>query len=99
MPVAAALSANHLAARLLPLALRRLYIARDADEAGDLATMALTERAVAAGVEAIPLSPRLGDFNEDLRDLGIDELREGVRVQLVPHDVERFMSLAAVETD
>ena len=35
MPMAAALSANHLAAVLLPMTLRRLYIARDADEAGD----------------------------------------------------------------
>ena len=36
MPMAAALSANHLAAVLLPLTLRRLYIARDADAAGDM---------------------------------------------------------------
>jgi hypothetical protein len=98
LPMAAALSANHLAALLLPLRLRRLYIARDPDAAGELAVEALTVRAVAAGVEAIALSPRLGDFNEDLRTFGIDELREAVRVQLVPRDVVRFMSLAAVET-
>jgi len=48
MPIAAALSANHLAALLLPPALRRLYIARDADAAGDMALTALTERAEAA---------------------------------------------------
>ncbi len=35
LPMAAALSANHLAAMLLPSGLRRLYIARDADAAGD----------------------------------------------------------------
>ncbi len=35
LPMAAALSANHLAAVLLPPALRRLYIARDADKAGE----------------------------------------------------------------
>ena len=35
MPMAAALSANHLAAMLLPQTLRRLYIARDADLAGE----------------------------------------------------------------
>ena len=68
LPMAAALSANHLAAMLLPLTLRRLYIARDADAAGDAAVTALTERAE-AGIEAIALSPRLGDFNEDLRTL------------------------------
>ena len=49
MPMAAALSANHLAALLLPPTLRRLYIARDADAAGDTALAALTERAEAAG--------------------------------------------------
>jgi Toprim domain len=67
LPMAAALSANHLAAMLLPLTLRRLYIARDADAAGDAAVTALTERADAAGIEAITWSPRLGDFNEDVR--------------------------------
>src|SRR5271156_6860670 len=74
LPMAAALSANHLAAMLLPLTLRRLYIARDADAAGDAAVTALTERADAAGIEAIAWSPRLGDFNEDLRTFGIDDL-------------------------
>jgi hypothetical protein len=42
MAMAAALSANHLAAILLPLTLRRLYIARDSDTAGDAAVEALT---------------------------------------------------------
>jgi hypothetical protein len=46
--------------------LRRLYIARDADAAGDTMVTVLTQRAQAAGIEAIKLSPRLGDFNEDL---------------------------------
>ena len=55
MPMAAALSANHLAAMLLPPTLRRLYIARDADAAGDAAVTALTERADAAGIEAIAM--------------------------------------------
>ena len=41
LPMAAALSANHLAAMLLPLTLRRLYIARDADAAGDAAVASL----------------------------------------------------------
>jgi hypothetical protein len=91
MPMAAALSANHLAAILLPLTLRRLYIARDADPAGDYALTALTERAEAAGIEALALSPRLGDFNEDLRTLGIDALRAALRIQLAPQDVVRFM--------
>ena len=86
MPMAAALSANHLAALLLPPTLRRLYIARDADAAGDMALAALTERAEAAGIEALALSPRMGDFNEDLRAFGLGALRAALRIQLAPQD-------------
>ena len=91
MPMAAALSANHLAAMLLPPSLRRLYIARDADAAGDAVQAALTQRAEAAGIEAIALSPRLGDFNEDLHVFGLDDLRAALRMQLAPEDVARFL--------
>ena len=95
MASAAALSAAHLAAILFPDTLRRLYIVRDNDPAGNGARDSLVERAEAAGIEAIVLSPRLGDFNEDLRHFGIDALRANVRVQLGPQDVARFMALAA----
>jgi hypothetical protein len=98
MPMAAALSANHLAALLLPPALRRLYIVRDADAAGDTALAALTERAEAAGIEALALSPRMGDFNEDLRAFGPGALRAALRIQLAPQDVVRFMRQRAVKT-
>jgi hypothetical protein len=91
MPMAAALSANHLAAVLLPLTLRRLYIARDADAAGDMALAVLTERTEAAGIEALALSPRTSDFNEDLRAFGLVALRASLRIQLTPQDVGRFM--------
>ena len=95
MPMIAALSAAHLAAILFPVTLRRLYIARDADPAGDGANASLIDRATEAGIEAISLSPTLGDFNEDLRTLGIDALRAAIRVQIAPEDVSRFMELAA----
>ncbi len=91
MPMAAALSANHLAALLLPPALRRLYIARDADSAGAMALGALTERAEAAGIEVLALSPRTGDFNEDLHAFGLGALRAALRIQLTPQDVVRFI--------
>ena len=93
MPMAAALSANHLAALLLPT-LRRLYIARDADVAGDMALAALTERAEAAGIEALacacPVSAD-GRSHEDLPAFGIGALRAALRIQLAPQDVVRFM--------
>jgi hypothetical protein len=66
---------------------------RDNDPAGGFAGATLTERAQAAGIEALTLSPMLGDFNEDLRRLGVDHLRAALRVQLVPEDVPRFLSL------
>jgi hypothetical protein len=90
MSMMAALSAAHLSAILFPDTLRRLYIARDVDSAGDSAVATLTARAGAAGIETIPLSPRLGDFNEDLVAFGLNELHAIVRPQIHPADVERF---------
>jgi phage/plasmid primase-like uncharacterized protein len=99
LPMVAALSANHLAALLFPPTLRRLYIARDDDPAGGVAMATLTERARRAGIEALGLSPMVGDFNEDLRHLGVDDLRSALRVQLAPDDVPRLMgSLASAGT-
>lgn len=92
LPALAALSANHLTAILFPTALRRLYVARDRDPAGDLAVATLTERARSVGIEALTLSPVLGDFNEDLRCLGVDELRAVLCAQLAPQDRPRFLS-------
>lgn len=91
LPMASALSANHLAAMALSSSLRRLYIARDADAAGDAVHAILAERAADSGIEAIPLSPRLGDFNEDLHIFGFDALRATLRIQLAPEDVHRFL--------
>lgn len=91
LPMAAALSAGHLAAILFPPTLRRLYIVRDADPAGDYATETLTQRAQNAGIETLLLSPQLGDFNDDLSGLGIDEFTAALRGQLAPEDVARFM--------
>ena len=95
MPMVAALSAAHLAAILFPVTLRRLYIVRDNDAAGDGAAASLIDRAKALGIEAITLSPTLEDFNEDLRGLGVDALRTAIRAQIAPQDVARFMELPA----
>ena len=92
LPMVAALSANHLAAILLPATLRRLYVARDHDAAGDIALARLAARARDAGIEPHALSPTHGDFNDDLRRLGSDRLRAALLAQLAPEDVARFMS-------
>jgi hypothetical protein len=92
LPILAALSAHHLAAILFPATLRRLYVTRDRDPAGDLAVATLSERAHSAGIEALTLSPTLGDFNEDLCQLGAHELCATLRIQLAPGDVLQFLS-------
>jgi hypothetical protein len=92
MAMVAALSAAHLGAILFPVALRRLYIVRDNDPAGDGAVAGLLDRAQLAGIEAMVLSPRCGDFNEDLRNIDINTLRAALRIQLAPEDVVRFLS-------
>lgn len=91
MPMIAGLSAHHLAAIRFPAVLRRLYIARDDDPAGNAAMVTLTGRAVAAGIEVVPLRPLLGDFNEDLRLLGNARMRASVRVQLTGADADRYL--------
>ena len=90
MAMAAALSAGHLAALLLPPGLRRLYVVRDNDPAGHWAAATLSARAQEAGIEALVLAPTLGDWNDDLRQLGPGALASALRVQLAPEDVARF---------
>jgi Toprim domain len=97
MAMVAALSAAHLGAMLFPAPLRRLYVVRDNDPAGDGAAAGLFDRAQSAGIEAMVLSPQGGDFNEDLRNFDINALRATLRIQLAPEDVVRFLS-ASVRT-
>lgn len=92
MPMAAALSAGHLAALELPQTLRKLYVARDSDAAGDRAVAALSERAGTAGIEVLTLSPKLGDFNDDLQAFGPEALQAALLVQMAPEDATRFIN-------
>ncbi|WP_201285413.1 DUF7146 domain-containing protein [Chelativorans xinjiangense] len=94
MPMAAALSAAHLAALALPVTLRRLYIVRDDDPAGEEARDSLGARAEAEGIETLTIAPMLGDLNEDLRLRGLDAFTASVRIQLAPQDVARFLKTA-----
>ncbi len=90
MPMAAATSSAHLAAILFPRALRRLYVARDKDAAGDAAFGILTDRAQAAEIEVLSLMPVLGDFNDDFRQHGASMLGSQVSTKLHPQDRNRF---------
>ncbi|MEM9369666.1 MAG: toprim domain-containing protein [Pseudomonadota bacterium] len=95
LPIAAALSGNILAAFDPPTDLRRLYVAIDNDEAGQAAFDALAERFADSDLHLLPLRPMLDDFNGDLRNCGIHEMRSHLRPQLSPNDVPTML---AVET-
>jgi hypothetical protein len=91
LPVAAATSANHVAGLSFPPGCRRVYIAADADAAGRHGIERLSQRAGEAGILALALRPRLGDFNDDLRHLGPTHLVALLRDQLIPDDARRFL--------
>lgn len=92
MPMAAALTANHLAAFELPSGCVRLYIAADADAAGRNGIERLSRRAQARGILPLVLAPELGDFNDDLR-LDPSRLIASLRAQLAPEDATVFLPL------
>jgi len=92
MPMAAATSSAHLAAILFPATLKRLYVARDRDKAGDAAFAMLTDRAQAVGIELVSLMPALGDFNDHLRQFGELSLRAQVTAQLRGQDRDMFIA-------
>ena len=85
MPMLAALSAAHLAAILFPRTLRRLYIVRDNDPAGDGAMAELVDRTRTAGIEAVALSPCCDDFNDDVS-------RFVIKARVVRHRGHQFRS-------
>jgi hypothetical protein len=91
MPALAALSSGHLAAIRFPAGLRRLYVLRDRDPAGAAARDRLAARAAAVGIETLTLTPRLCDFNDDLRRYGLAALQARLRLHLHGEDAARFV--------
>lgn len=79
--LAAALSASHLAAFILPPWVRHLLIARDNDPAGIRAARKLATRAADTSIPVTILRPVLKDFNADLRQLGRDVLNSTIQRQ------------------
>ncbi|KMO22426.1 DUF7146 domain-containing protein [Methylobacterium indicum] len=91
VPHVAALSGAHLAALILPPGLRHLYIARDADPAGERGAAILRQRAEAAGILVGVLDPREDDFNRDLCHLGPRDLALLLAPQLDPNHAVAFL--------
>ena len=96
MPMAAALSAGNLAAFDLPGTLRRLYVVRDNDPAGERAAMTLIDRAGQAGVEAFVIAPTCADFNEDLQLLGLEESSQDLARPARPERCSAFLRVRGV---
>ena len=82
LPMAAGLSANHLAGLLLPPTLKRLWVALDEGHAGARAGTLLCARAAAQGVDARDIAPLRDDFNTDLCRLGHARFTARVRALL-----------------
>lgn len=93
LPMIAATSANHLAALDLPARCARIYIAADADAAGRHSIKRLSRRAIERGIVPLVLCPRLGDFNDDLRQFGPAGLIQLLRDQLLPEDAHAHLTL------
>lgn len=86
MPIAAlaaCLSAAHLAAFRPPAHIHRLVIARDNGQAGRRAARRLADRMPSLDVAVVVLRPVFNDFNDDRRQLGLDQLCENIARTMV----------------
>ena len=86
--LASCLTANHLAAFTYPSSIKRLWIARDNDDAGERAALRLADRADADGIEPVILTPERDDFNLDLRTDGVTEVRRRLAAFIDAHASE-----------
>lgn len=89
--LASCLTANHLAAFTYPPSIKRLWIARDNDAAGERAASRLADRAECDGIEPFVLTPERDDFNLDLTEGGVTALRRRlaglIKEQTTAHDL------------
>ena len=72
VPAIATLAASHLGAFVPPPEIGLLLIARDNERDGIEASLRLRRSCKATGIAAIVIEPRLGDFNDDLQEIGPD---------------------------
>lgn len=76
--LASCLTATHLGLFIPPPGIKRIWIARDNDDAGRNASMRLRNQLESLGIACCDLVPKLGDFNDDLRAFGKDALRRSL---------------------
>jgi hypothetical protein len=73
-----------------PSGLRRLYVLRDNDAAGDFAEDRLIERCREAGIACRILKPQAKDLNVDLRGRPFDAVRAWMLSQFEAEDRSRL---------
>lgn len=93
LDLAACLTANHLGQFIPPEHIKRLWIARDNDDAGATAAQLLRQRAEELGIAVFDLTPVRNDFNDDLREDGDIALR--ARLQ---SDIEKAREVEQAKT-
>ena len=89
--LAACLTAVHLGQFIPPPHVRRLWIARDNDDAGAQAAQRLRQRAAHHDIAVFDLMPVRNDFNDDLREDGLIALRARLQAAF---DQARFIEQA-----
>jgi hypothetical protein len=76
--LASCLTATHLGLFIPPPGIQRIWIARDNDKAGRIASKRLRNQLESLGIACGDLVPTMGDFNDDLRAFGRDALRRSL---------------------
>ncbi|WP_226562300.1 DUF7146 domain-containing protein [Salipiger thiooxidans] len=76
--LASCLTATHLGLFIPPPGIKRVWIARDNDEAGRNSSRRLRNQLESFGIACVVLVPNMGDFNDDLRAFGRDALRRSL---------------------
>ncbi|QFT95572.1 hypothetical protein FIU86_22145 (plasmid) [Roseovarius sp. THAF9] len=76
--LASCLTATHLGLFIPPPGIKRIWIARDNDQAGHEASKRLRKHLESLGIACGDLVPTMGDFNDDLRAFGKDALRRSL---------------------
>jgi len=74
--LASCLTATHLGLFIPPSGVKRIWIARDNDVAGERAAQILASKLASSGIECRCLVPKLSDFNEDLLAFGKEAFRD-----------------------
>ncbi|WP_419901104.1 DUF7146 domain-containing protein [Kiloniella sp.] len=83
VPALAGLSKHHTSVLRIRKQVKRLILAQDRDEAGDLLREELQRRCDANGIKLISVLPITNDFNQDHMDLGFHKMKANILEQIL----------------